>query len=93
MCGYVRRKKRKGLGGEVSVPCEQTESWLRQKLKEEIKDGVIKVGKLVNPRLLEKYVMKDGVFEKTSFVVEGRKIPLLEIRKDILKQQRKIYAC
>ena len=45
-----RRKKLKGLGGEISLPTPETNDSLKQKLKLKIQQGDFTVGELIVPR-------------------------------------------
>ena len=45
-----RRKKLKGLGGEISVPTPETNDTLKQRLKLKIQQGEFTVGELIVPR-------------------------------------------
>ena len=45
-----RRKKLKGLGGEISIPTPETNDNLREKLKLKIQQGEFTVGELIVPR-------------------------------------------
>ena len=45
-----RRKKLKGLGGEISLPTPETNEGLKQKLKLKIQQGEFTVGELIVPR-------------------------------------------
>ena len=45
-----RRKKLKGLGGEISLPTPETNEGLKQKLKLKIQQGDFTVGELIVPR-------------------------------------------
>jgi hypothetical protein len=47
--GVIRRRKRKGKGGEISVPTEITRKKLKQKLREKIESGEYTVGELIVP--------------------------------------------
>jgi len=45
----IRRRKRKGTGGEISLPTEITRDTLKQKLKEKIESGEYTVGEMIVP--------------------------------------------
>ena len=57
---HVRRKKRRGLGGELSLPCHQPSEKVKEKLKTEIAAGVYNPGELVVPRKCEKLVLTNA---------------------------------
>ncbi|KAK3718960.1 hypothetical protein QZH41_017573, partial [Actinostola sp. cb2023] len=85
----IRRKKLRGMGGEISIPVPQTNKNLNDMLKLKIQRGEYTVGELVVPRKYEKLVIdKEGNIVKTEFVVEGRKQPLEEIRKRMIEKHR-----
>jgi len=46
----IRRRKRKGPGGEISIPTEITREMLKQKLKERIESGEYTVGEMIVPQ-------------------------------------------
>lgn len=48
--GNIRKKMKKGVGGEITVPCPETNRKLQAKLKEKISSGEINVGELIVPR-------------------------------------------
>lgn len=85
----IRRHKVKGPGGEISMPCEPTEKKLKSNLKEMIANNLIKSGELVNPKLMEKLKISEGQLIKHQFTISARKIPLLELRKNSLKENFK----
>ncbi|KAL9977472.1 hypothetical protein ACROYT_G014878 [Oculina patagonica] len=85
-----RRKKLKGLGGEISLPTPETNDSLKQKLKLKIQQGEFTVGELIVPREYEKLIIDaDGKIHTTTFTVQGRKQPLEEIRRKTLEVHEK----
>lgn len=46
----VRRRKRRGPGGEISIPTEVTTSQLKQKLKQKIESGEYTIGEMIVPQ-------------------------------------------
>lgn len=48
-CEVIRRRKRKGKGGEISIPTEISTKKLKQKLKENIESGKYTVGEFIVP--------------------------------------------
>ena len=46
----IRRKKRRGLGGEISIPTPQTNACLKKQLQEKILQNEYSIGKLIVPR-------------------------------------------
>ena len=85
----IWRKKLKGPGGEISFPCQETETQAREKLKEKVCSGEYCLGDVIVPRKYEKLVYKDGGAVRKIFFVEGRKIPLQRIRENTLKEHEK----
>ena len=46
----VRRRKRRGAGGEISLPTEVTPVQLRTKLKDKVQSGEYTIGEMIVPR-------------------------------------------
>lgn len=46
----VRRKKRRGLGGEISTPTPETNDALKKRLQDKILQNEYSIGKLIVPR-------------------------------------------
>ena len=84
----VRRKKLRGSGGEISFPCQDTVDHIKEKLRAKIEQGEYSLGEKIVPREYEKLILKEGRLEMKTFVVEGRKIPLKDIREMTLLEQR-----
>ena len=49
----IRRKKRRGLGGEISIPTPETNASLKKQLEEKILQNEFSVGKLIVPRKVQ----------------------------------------
>lgn len=85
----ARKRKLRGRGGEITVPTPDTNNTLKNKLKLQIRNGDISIGEMIVPKRFKKLVLnKDNKIVTTEFVVEGRKRPLDEIRKNTLKKQK-----
>ena len=85
----VRRRKLRGKGGEISLPTPETNDSLKNTLKAKILNGDIHVGEMIVPKKYSKLVLsKDNEIQAEEFVVQGRKIPLDEIRKYTLERQK-----
>ena len=85
----IRRRKLKGNGGEISVPSPECNESLKSTLKLKIANGDISVGEMIVPKRYRKLVLnKNNEVEAVEFVVEGRKIPLDEIRKVTLERSK-----
>ena len=87
----TRRRLVRGKGGEVTVPVTQTNGKLKKEIRERIQSGEFVLGELIVPRRFKKTVIdKTGNVREEEFVVHGRKIPLLTLRKNVLQQQEKL---
>lgn len=78
---YFRLKNSK-----VSIPKEETNASLKKKLAEAIKSGHINIGKPVVPQTFKKTTIKDGELVEEEITVNGRKIPLKDIREKLLNK-------
>ena len=82
----IRRKKLRVAGGEITLPTMETVDQIKEKLAQKIQNGTYTAGEKIVPREYEKLILKDGKLEIKTFVVEGRKIPLQEIRQRTLNE-------
>ena len=48
--GQIRKKMKRGAGGEITVPCPVTNTKLKEKLKEKIASGTYNIGEIIVPR-------------------------------------------
>ena len=64
-------------------------AFVKDKLSEDIKDGKYTIGECIAPREYARFVLENGKMKKDTFVVEGRKIKLIDIRKYLLEKQHK----
>ena len=48
--GNVRKRLKRGAGGEITVPCPETNKSVQEKLKQKVLSGDISVGELIVPR-------------------------------------------
>lgn len=63
----------------------------RKKSKKKIRSGEINIGQLIVPKKYEKLVLNvDSEIEKIEFFVEGRKIPLDDVRERLLLKHKKL---
>ena len=85
----MRAKKLKMPGGEISVPCHKTAEQVKADWAEMIKSGRLTLGEPCAPYKLTKYTIVDGEVKKTEMKVDGRKIPLLDIRQKLLNKHEK----
>lgn len=85
----VRRQKLRGKGGEISLPTAETNESLKKTLKAKIMKGEICVGEMIVPKKYAKLVLnKNNEIQAVEFTLQGRKIPLDEIRKLTLERQK-----
>jgi hypothetical protein len=47
---HIRRKKRRGIGGEISIPTPETNASLKKRLHEKILENEYSIGKLMVPK-------------------------------------------
>ena len=47
---HIRRKKRRGIGGEISIPTPETNASLKKRLHEKILENEYSIGKLIVPK-------------------------------------------
>ena len=64
---------------------EPTNDEVNTSLKEKIENGEYHLGDLIVPQTFEKLSIKNGKIKREDIKIEGRKIPLLEIRKTMFK--------
>ena len=48
--GNVRKKLKRSAGGEITVPCPETNKSVQDKLEQKVVSGGISVGELIVPR-------------------------------------------
>ena len=78
-----------GKNKSISIPIEETNAELMKQLKQKIALRTYQVGNLIVPQVFEKVAIRDGriVYEKVTIV--GRRIPLLEIREELVDKNNK----
>ena len=87
-----RRRSRKCrlTGGEISIPCLPTITQVKEDQKQLILSGQLSVGEACAPFSLTKCtVTNEGNVELEKVQIYGRKIPLAELRHNILHKQEK----
>ena len=88
-CDDTQRVRRKGKtisDTKITMPKPRKSRKLREGLKEEIKKGNIKLGRLVEPKIFTKVTLDDdGNIKTEEFEISGRKIPLWEVRHELSK--------
>ena len=85
----IRSRKRKLPGGEISIPTLSTASTISVTKAQLIESGELPIGEPCSPYILTKSVLgTDGNIVEKVIQVDGRKIPLLELRKRFIKQHQ-----
>lgn len=84
-----RKSKARLPGNEVSIPTMPTTAAIRADIDNLLDTGELYLGEPCCPFPLVKSRVVDGSVQKTTSVVYGRKIPLVEVRKNLLKKQEK----
>ena len=82
-----RARKRRMLGGEISVPCTPTVPKLKKQRQEMIDRGELHLGIPCSPNTVTRTTVKEGQIIQEETQVYGRKIPLLQLRQKILENQ------
>ena len=80
----TRRKRKRGPGGEISMP---TTKEINDGIKKRIDDGTYNIGELITPKEFSMTMKADGTFTRETFCILGRKIPLRDIRQKLLQTQ------
>lgn len=84
-----RTSKAKLPGNEVSIPSMPTNSAIKADISILIETGELTLGEPCTPFPIVKSKVVDGVVEKKTSLVYGRKIPLIEVRKKLIQRQEK----
>ena len=74
---------------DVSVPVEPTNEQIVSQLKEKIVGGSYNIGQLIVPQSYEKIVLINDKLVQETTTTEGRKMDLLDVRKNMLKKTGK----
>ena len=61
----------------------------KERLRKDIEDGKYCLGEAIVPKEYKKMVIKNSQFTEEIFTIDGRKIPLMEIRKKLLQNEVK----
>ena len=86
-----RRQLKKTFGGEITTPVPRTSAAIRETLRKKIATGEYRLGEIVAPKTYQKLTLdSNGNLKKECFTVSGRKIPLLEIRKNLLTEHEEM---
>ncbi len=68
------------------MPRTRPYKYLKADLIKMVEDGTYLLGELMEPKTFTKIILKKGEIVTKTFTVEGRRIPLDEIRIRIYKQ-------
>ena len=74
---------------DVSFPSEISNKELKEDLKQQTLAGIYSSSELVVPQKFTNIKIVDGKIENKEFVVQGRKIALSEIGKNLLEKHNK----
>ena len=86
----IRRHKCRVSGGEISMPCLPTVSTIREEQKQLILSGELNIGEPCAPfHLTKSVVTNEGDVEFHDVEINGRKIPLHDIRIELLRKHEK----
>ena len=85
-----RRRLNRAFGGEITTPVPRSSTAIREALRQKIANGEYRLGEIIAPKCYKKLSLHpDGTLMEEYFTVSGRKIPLLDIRKNLLEQHEK----
>ena len=73
----------------ITVPVYQSNTQVIKQLKEKIENGIYKVGDLTVPQEFKKITINQEKIATENVYISGRKIPLKEIRNELLDRNRK----
>ena len=73
----------------ITVPVDQSNTQGIKQLKEKIEKGICKVGDLLVPQEFKKIAINQGKIATENVCISGRKIPLKEIRNELLDRNRR----
>ena len=85
----MRPKMKKLPGTGVSIPSNPSIGDIETEIKSLISSGKYLLGQECAPYTLKKYSMVDGVMTPRDVVIQGRKVPLTDIRQRLLDRQLK----
>ena len=76
----LRRKRKRGPGGEITIPKTASIVEINQEIKRRIEDGTYNIAKQITPKEFSRLTLtKHGTFLTESFLIDDCKIPLLAI--------------
>ena len=74
---------------DITLPIDESNEEVKKKLKQDIIDGKINIGELIVPQSYTKVTMVNGEIKTEEISIEGRKIPLNDIRRSTLLDHKK----
>ena len=75
----------------MSVPKPRPYNQLKADIAESIRSGKYMLGELIQPKVFKKYtISRNGDIKETEYTIEGRKIPLHEIRKNMYNDHKNL---
>lgn len=84
-----RSSKHKLPGGEISIPANPTPASIKADIKSMIACGKLTLGEPCAPYTITHVKVVQGNVIKTSSVVHGRRMPLVDLRKKLLMKHEK----
>ena len=72
----------------MAVPVEESNIKVQKKLTREISDEIYNIGVLTAPQEFITTKLKNGELREEIFSIHGRKMPLLDIRKEMLEKHK-----
>ena len=85
----LRPRRRKLPGSEVSIPSNPSIGAVDEEMGSMVSSGRFNLGEECAPYTITKYSLVDGVMTPSKVKVEGRKVPLTELRQRLLRKQLK----
>ena len=87
----IKCKRKRGPGGEITLPTTATIKEVNEAIKQRVTGGFYTVDELIVPKQYSKVTLtQDGQLKTDFFHVEGRKIPLYDIRQRLLAKQQEL---
>ena len=68
--GRIRRKKLRGPGGKISLPCEEPVSAIKERMKQKLEASKYSVGEIIVPRRYEKLVLENKQIVKKFILLK-----------------------
>ena len=77
-----------GKNKSILIPVEETNDEVMRQLKQKISLGTYKVGNSIARQVFEKVAIRDGRIVYEKVITVGRKVSLIEIRKELLENNK-----